>query len=361
MSDVLLTVGGLEYGGWKVARVQCGLDRVAGEFALGVTELWPGQDVTRKIRPGDAAELSVAGQVVVSGYVDAVDLAVGERQHEVSVRGRDKAADLVDCSAVLAPGQWRGKTALALAQALAAPFGVAVAAGVDVGTPLATFALQEGETALEAIDRAARLRGLLVTSDGAGGLLLTRAGVVRADDMLAFGHNVAEARAAFDVRDRYSVYMAKGQSAGGDFWHGEAAAHVKAQAMDPQVTRYRPLLLTGEAPDQAGSLRQRVLWEASVRAARSMQVLVTVPGWTQTSGALWRHNMLVHAQLEPLRLDDDVLIQSVEYSISDAGQVTRLLLTRADAFTVQVLPAAAAAPAGKSAPGAWWDVAGARR
>lgn len=354
MAEVLLRVGSQLYGGWKEAGASVAMDRAAGQFRVGVTELWPGQDVSRQIRPGDECVLSLGDQVLVSGYVDAVDIDISGSAHNVSISGRDRAADLVDCSAIRSPGQWRDRTVLQIAQDLAKPFGVAVNADVDVGKALASFALQEGESVFDAVERAARQRGLLVAANGAGGVVLTRSGVRRAD-ALVFGSNILAGRATFDNRDRFSTYVAKGQAPGSDFFNGSAAAHVVAKADDAQVGRYRPLLITGEAPDMAGTLRQRVQWEATVRAARSMRIQLVVAGWTQADGSIWRPNTLTHVVADPLRLDQDLLITGVEFSLTEAGSTTTLSLTRADAFTLQPIKAV------KSASTQFWDVAGDRR
>jgi len=333
--EITLQVGDKLYGGWKAASATIGMDRVAGDFALEVTELWPGNDVTREIRPGNKCSLAIAEMTVITGYVDAVDIAVDSGQHAVSIRGRDASGDLIDCSAVRSPGQWRRQKVEVIAKQLAEPFGVAVKAAVDTGKPLDSFALQTGETVWEAIDHAARLRGLLVISDGAGGIVFTRAGLNRADDDLVYGANVLSAHARFDVRDRFQTYTALGQVAGSNYLSGSAAAHIKAKATDGEILRYRPLLVTGDSPDAAGSLGDRVKWEATVRAARSVQVEIVVQGFTQTSGALWKPNTLAHVVAKPLRLDGDMLIASVGFEVSEQGTFTRLSLTRADAFTLQ--------------------------
>lgn len=357
-NNLTLQVGGLQYGGWKTARAQVGMDRAAGSFELDVTELWPGEDVTRRIRPGDACRLAAGGDVLVTGYVDAVDVQLDGFNHQVTIRGRDSSADLIDCSAIRSPGQWFNRTVLSIAQDLAEPFKVKVTAEVDVGKTLASFALQEGETAFDAIDRAGRLRGLMLMSNGVGGLVLTHAGLNRCTDALVLGGNVLTGRSTFDVRDRFSVYTAKGQAAGTDFFNGKSAAHAVAKATDPQVTRYRPLLLTGEAPDASGSLVQRVKWEATVRAARSMTVQLVVQGWRQQDGTLWKPNHLVHVVADALRLDQDLLISSCEYSIGPTGLLTTLALTRPDAYTLEPIKPN---PAAAVSAGAFWDVAGARR
>lgn len=227
---------------------------------------------------------------------------------------------------------------------------MSVIAAVDTGKALPSFALQEGETVFDAIERAARIRALLLVSDGKGALVITRAGTSRVATPLVLGQNVLAARAALDMRDRYSTYTIKGQAPGNDNFWGKSAAQIKAQATDPGVTRHRPLIITNDAPDLAATLTQRAQWEANVRAARSHEIEFTVQGWRH-AGGLWRPNMLVPVRADALRLDADLLISSVTFSLDEQGSTTVLRMTRADAFTV--LPIKAAAAGG---PGAFWSL-----
>lgn len=320
------------YAGWKSIQVQTGMEHCAGGFRLGVSERWAGQAQDRAIKAGEPCEVWIDGEPVITGYVDHVTLHMDASNHTVEVSGRDATADLVDCSAVRKAGQWRGLRIEQIAAELAAPFGIKVRAEVDTGKPLGSFALQEGETVFDAIERAARIRALLLVTDGKGGLVITRAGTGRVATPLVLGQNILEAKAALDMRDRFSTYTIKGQAPGSDFFNAKAASQIKAQAIDPGVTRHRPLIITNDAPDIAATLAQRAAWEANVRAARSHEIEVTVQGWRHAAG-LWRHNTLVHVVAQPLRLDDELLITAVTYTRDERGSTAVLRLTRRDAFT----------------------------
>jgi len=335
-ADLVLLAGGRSYAGWKSMSLQRSMEACTSQFRLGVSERWDGQDVARAIKPTQRCEVQIGGETVVTGYVDEVELSIDASTHAVEVTGRDAAADLVDCSAIRKAGQWRGRRIEQIAAELAAPFGVAVRADVDTGKPLTSFALQEGETVFDAMDRAARIRALLLVSDGKGGLVITRAGTTRAATPLVLGDNILSARVRQDMRDRHSVYIIKGQAAGTDFFNSTAVSQIAARATDAGVPRYRPLIITGDAPDLAATLQQRAIWEANVRAARSTRVEVVVRGWRH-SGGLWTPNTLVHVAAPTLRLDDDLLITAVEFELTeDGGSTSRLQLTRRDAF--QLLP-----------------------
>lgn len=341
-----LLVGGRTFTGWKSVRVRRSMVRCSGDFELGVS--WEGRfgPGVPPIRVGDSCELRIDGDLVLSGYVDQLEAQIDEQRHDVTVAGRDKTADLVDCSAVRKSGQWRAQKIETIAADLAQPFGVEVVAAVDTGKALASFALQEGESVFEAIERAARLRALLLVSNASGALVITRAGQDRVDTALVLGKNVLAMRAARDMRDRFSSYVLKGQAPGSDKFAGPLTSQIYAKATDPDVPRHRPLIIVNDAPDVAATLAERARWEASVRAARSTTLEAEVQGWRHASG-LWLPNSLVRVLAADLSIDDELLVTDVEY-VKDEGHGTRctLAMTRADAFTQLPLRASEVATAG---------------
>lgn len=335
MPDVLrLLVGGRVFIGWKTVRVRRSLVHCAAEFELGVS--WEGRldgSIAPPIVAGDACEVLVDDATVITGYVDQVEGQIDEQVHEVTIAGRDKTADLVDCSAVRKSGQWRGSRIEQIAADLAAPFGVSVRAEVDTGKPLASFALQAGESVFQAVDRAARLRALLLVSNAAGDLVITRAGQERVSSRLELGVNLLALRAASDMRDRFATYTLLGQAPGTDIYSGALVAQIRAEAKDPGVSRYRPLIVTNDSPDVAATLQQRALWEASVRAAKSLTVEAELQGWHHADG-LWEPNHLVRVRAPSLSVDDELLITDVEFTKSERGTRTTLALTKPDAFSL---------------------------
>ncbi len=333
MPDIQLKVNGMIYGGWTSMRLERGMEQCSGMFDLAVTELWPEQHSAREISPGDESTVLLAGELVATGYVDEMSISYSGQRHDVAVRGRDKTADLVDCSALKPAGQWSGRKLEQIAADLCQPFGIRVIAQVDTGKAFPNFALQQGETVFEAVERMARIRALLVTSDSAGNLVITRASTDRISTGLVRGQNILEGSGTLSFRDRFSTYIMKGQSAGGDFFSGKAASQVKATASDPTVKRYRPLIVVSESQDVAGSLKDRVQWEATVRAARSNDITYTVQGWTHAQG-LWAPNKLVPVSDPWLRLEADLLIKKVTYSLDASGTLTELQLTRPDAYSL---------------------------
>lgn len=331
--DVQLLVDGMIYAGWKKAGVTRAMDAASGTFSLSVTDRWSSNSQPFKINPGSSCEIRVAGETIITGYVDLVRPSFSATDHTIEVQGRDRSADMVDCSAVHKPDEWKRLTLLQLAEKLAKPFGIGVKAETDVGSAIDLVKLQQGETALEALNRHAKMRKVLVMPDGKGGILLTRAGVRRAAIDLVQGQNILDASGTLDWSERYSDYIVKGQAGFSETTDGESEAHAIGTAKDPDITRYRPLLVVTDTETSKATAAERAKWEANTRLGKAAQATITVQGWRQTQGgALWEPNLLVQVSAPWLRLDGEMLIRQVTFEKSSSGTTTQLDLVSPQAY-----------------------------
>jgi prophage tail gpP-like protein len=381
VSDIVLKVGGQEFAGWQKVRVTRGIEAIAGSFELEVSERWGGQETPWPIGEEDECSIEVLKVPLITGWVDKRRLSYGAEDHSLEISGRDRAAALVDCSAVLKSWEFKNLSLLTLAQRLCEPFSVKVAmdpgltASISLGTgksaghvttagksgkrsglglpkPPKKFSVDPGESAFEVLDRACRMAGVLPVSDGVGGILLTRAGTARAATELVQGENILEASADFDVSGRYRRYIVSAQHQGADEWSGMQVAAVKGEATDENVRRaFRTLLVRPEGSVTPESAKVRAAWEAKIRAARGDSVSVTVQGWTQSDGTLWPINALVRVHSPFLGVDGDMLITQAVYSLDEGGTVTQLSLKRPDAFLPEPIVTQAST-------GLWKEIAG---
>lgn len=335
--DVQLRIDGQAYGGWKQISVERGIEACCNAFELSVTERWAGQDTARPIRPGVACEIAIDGEIVITGFVDDVAIAHSATDHTVTVRGRDKTADLVDCSAVHRTGAWSNVALAQIAADVARPFGVQVVVETDIGAAFPQWQIQEGETAFECIERAARMRGVLLTTSAAGALVLTRASSAHSGAALVLGQNLKSASGTFTTRDRYSAYTVKGTMPGTDLTTPEQHASPSAAALDEGVTRYRPLVVVAEDNGDPSVLADRAAWERNVRYGRAARVDAVVQGWRAGRG-LWTPNTLVRYQDSFMGLDGDLLIANARLTLDGEGFSAQLALTRREAFDVAPLP-----------------------
>lgn len=336
--DVTLTVNGREFAGWERVNVTRRIDTLSGAFALSVSDRWEGQSAPWQIVEGDECVLSIDGAPLITGYVDRRSVNYAANSHTLEVSGRDRTADLVDCSVLLDVWEFAAQPVDRIIAKLAAPFGISVrlAPGTSLAVPRGKFAINPGDTVFATIDRLCRVAGVLAMSDGRGGLLLTRASSDRANTALIEGQNIKAAVGNFDISQRYARYVVTGQSAGTDDYSGEAAAHVQAEARDSNVRAGRVLVIRADANMTLARAKEQATWEATVRAGRTSSAVITVQDWRQADGTLWPLNALVPLTAPRLGIDREMLIVGTEMSLDDAaGTLTTIELARPEAYIPQ--------------------------
>lgn len=331
---VTLEVDGKAFEGWTSVQVAKGLQNPAGAFALTYAARSQDGAPPAGIRVGAPCRVLIGGEPVIDGHVDATDPGFDARDRRLSVSGRDKAADLVDCSALNSPGTWKDRTLPQIAGDLLAPFGLSAEVEGDPGPPFKAFALQQGESVWEALERLTRFRGLMLVSTGDGSVRLIRPGRRRADFVLRQGETLMAVSGGRNDVDRFARYVVKGQSAGDDEVNGPAAAGPSAEAADPGARPGRTLLIVAEEQATLASLKLRADWEANVRAARSQTWSITVQGWRDPAGALWAADLVVPIEAPWAELTGDQLIVDVDFRLdADGGSTTRLTCQPPDAWT----------------------------
>jgi len=333
VDPITLRISGVDWTYWKTVEISRQIDAIAGAFSITLADPWVDGAEALPIAAGMECELLIGGDPVLKGYIDKSAPSFSDKEHGITIAGRDKSADLVDCAAVHSPGHWINQTALQLAAILAQPFGVAVRAEADVGAPIPSFKLDQGESAFEALDRALKLRELLACPDGAGNMILLKIGTRQNVTALIQGKNIKAADADCDLTDCFSQYLVQGQKPGNDDEFGQAAAAISATAKDPAVIRYRPMIVRAENSVDAAAAKQRADWEKTVRAARSVSVSVTVQGFRQGDGSLWQLGALTDVDIPYLRLKGRLLSSKITLrrDISE-GSVTVIELRDPAAF-----------------------------
>jgi prophage tail gpP-like protein len=338
---VMLVVGGRAFEGWQTMHVQRSIEQIAGVFALQVTLKWAAKGDPFEIREGLPCQVLIGQDVVITGRIEEYEPSYDAENSTITIHGRDKTGDLVDCSVIYKTGQWHNVGLKQIVEDICKPFGIAVVApkDLDLGDPFKSFSLEEGEKAFDAIDRACRMRGVLCTSTPAGELLLTLTSDESSNVQLIEGMNIKSASAKHSWKERYSKVILKGQTSGDDNASGATVAHVRAEAEDEEINCYRPLVVISEHGAGLATLKERAQWEVKVRMGRGKRGHIDVVGWRTAgngmAGPLWTPNQLVYINSPRLQLDREMLIVGCDYKISDKdGRTTTLTFCRPEAFEV---------------------------
>jgi prophage tail gpP-like protein len=332
--QVQLLVNDKIYEGWLSFSIVRSLEAPSGSFNLTVSDRWPGQGEPWPIQEGDECQLNLGGEALIVGYVDSVKYALSGQERSLTVSGRDKAGDLIDCSYVEKPDQWKGAKVSEIAADLAKPFGVKVTMEGEDGK-VENFKVEPGEKAFDALKRLLKLKGLFAWPDGQGGVTIGSRQFESMKVTLLQTHCIS-IDASREAQDRFSDYIVKGQrptvKAGGDTAQGKAASQVKDEAKDPDVKRYRPLMVVS---DGAGAeAKERALWEAAVRAGKATKVEAVIQGYRPfPDRPIWALGKTLVLKAPAIGLEAELVISQVKFDLADnSGHTTTLSLTRTDAF-----------------------------
>lgn len=330
---VTLTVNGMSYGGWKKVSISAGIERQARDFNLDVTWRWPDQGEEVPVRQGDYCTVKIGDDLVLTGWIFGTPVSYDSKQVNRSIQGRSLTADLIDCSVINEPGQWKQQSVQKIVQALAEPYGIKVLSQAGETSKLTEHSVEPGETVFESIDRLLTLSRLLSTDDTRGRLVIIRPGSAgRAVDSLVLGQNILTGDASLDFSGVFSDYKVTGQRSGTDDSYGAKASEVKAAVSDPRARRKRVLQIheSGQmTPDLAAA---RANWERGNRMGKALTLNYKVQGWRQSNGALWLPNMIVRVVDGWIGIDRDMLISEIEYSLDDGGTVANITVAPPDAF-----------------------------
>jgi len=330
---VTLEIDGQGLTQWTDVAIQRSLESPARSFQVTAFQQRPAQVVAR---PGSAAILRLNGIPIVTGWVDDIDVARDVAGSSVTFTGRSRVADLVDSApAPGTPRKWTVAAPSLIVAALATPFGITVTPPLVGNEPFRRFSLEQNETAWDAIDRICSARGLIAIDDAAGNLTLTRlsaATALRHVGTLQGGGNLKNWTVSHKGSQRFSTYLARGQTVGDIVTPPALAASVVGAATDAGVTRPRYLAIDAHGLDTAGAIA-KAQWEATTRYGRAITVTGEVPGWTDAAAMMWTPGNLVHVRIPHAGLDTDLVVVEANPSKSaTGGSVTGLVLQPIEAF-----------------------------
>lgn len=343
--DVIVRCKGVDYVGWTQSEVDRSLETLAGTFSIPITF-----DYSRPapIVRGDAVQVLFGKTVVVSGWALSAEPFYSKSDVGLRILGRDRAGDLIKSSAMHKGGQWRGVLVDRIVRDLVAPFGmdVVVEDGIDLGKKIDDFKLAHGETVLDALSRVVRLRGLLVTRTALGHVAITKAGTRVFAGAIVGGRQYAQERGGNVIdmsgvgtdENRHSEYIAFGQghtTAQMDF---ETARQLKARAVDPEITRYMPLVLNPEGNITKEDLQTLVDHTARVRRGQAWGYRYKVEGWT-VGGVPWPTNerVAVWDDIAGIHGEEWLIVSSKQHCDLKDGKVTELVVKPVDAYATAPL------------------------
>jgi prophage tail gpP-like protein len=315
---VLLTDDGLMLTGWKAVRISRSIEVATSSFELSCSA----DANTLKLisKEGAPVKISIGDDVVLSGFIETIEQTLAPRAHLITLSGRGKLADLVDCSCRI--DKVNANTSLAaLCAAIATPYSVNVfvpsngtQAILDKLPVLPRQIVSITETAWEVIERYARYCGMLVFESEEGELTISTAGTELGASGIALGQNVEAIVCTKSTLGTFSTFNAvlSAYSAGADD-EGVTNLPVVTVVAKSSTGRLRPTYFVSEqsATDRR-FVEKRVNWMASRSYGRSRRVRVLVDSWRDASGSPWIPNTNYPVSAETVGIPENTILLLAE-------------------------------------------------
>jgi prophage tail gpP-like protein len=322
-----LRIRGKSYSGAKSGSISLDIESIANSFTATVTNFWS-ESIT-DIKAGDSVDIYVDGSKRFSGWIDNAQPSISGGGNLISISGRSKAGDLVDCTPDANVSEFKNQSFEGLVNALASPFGVSATAKVSTGSAIETVNYEQGETIAEFIRKEAIKKELLLYSDSNGGIVIDNSGTTSSGLQFIDGQNILNATASVDYSQRYSKYIVKGDRPSTMQISEEDATESQAIATDSEI-RYRPLIITVDGFADIEICKQRAKWEATIRKGKSVTYSVTVQGF------FWNINQTCQLISNRLGANETLLISKIDNRFDqDGGKICNLTLVRPDAYAKQ--------------------------
>jgi prophage tail gpP-like protein len=365
---IVLRIKGQDFAEWTEAEVTRDLKDFSGSFRFRLydafranqTFSYSSTGTALQIRPEMPVEVLVDGEKVLVGHIDTVEVDIDDKRAEVTIAGRDKTGDLIDCAAVTTgPAEFSNVKLEDAVKKIVQPYGLSVRSEIDTGDAFARYGIDLSETAFSAIEKGSRERNALVLSDGVGGVVITRTGKTRAPAGLSLPGNAMSSRGRYGHQRRHSHHYVRGQGekAGKkrtgkpldstasplgveDRKAGDGSATQTERkgttatgvAVDNEVTRYRPIVHHSRTKADQGSAQNEADWRMRSRRAANEEVSYKVKDF-RAAGQLWRVNQIAYVSDSYQDVERDMLITRVSFRSNDQdGNVTELAIMSPEAF-----------------------------
>lgn len=365
-----IEVNGEPYINFTSAMVEMSLDSLARSFRF--TAIDPNGEGP-PFKNGDTCKFFVEDELVLTGFIEVIEISYSSDEHHISVSGRSKTCDLIDSTLPAKDYNTPVKLKSVIEEVMGEKglnlkgIEVKVASGTEIddfkkGEDKIASSL--GENAFSFVERLARKRQVLLTSDPDGNIVIISPDpetidhklihVIPEGGPLSFldksKNNILSANSTRNDTKRYNKYFVKSQDNYSEVFNKgtldlEKGVDQTNDATDGDIREGRQLVIVAEESSVKKQLGLRATWEGNIRRARSKLYTAVVIGFKTESDKIWEINKLVNiddkaAGIDPKKKMDDelgpeMLINSIKFTLdSDGGSKTTLGFVPKDAYKV---------------------------
>ncbi len=351
--SMLLRVNGSPFDNFLSGSVNIRLDVLCNTFSFVMVR---SETDPLPFKLGDACEVLVNDVKVLTGVIEAMTIDYDQEDHRIELVGRDTTSDLLDSSMLKLSDLGKGITLKAIIEKVISNIGSKIKV-IDNANPDSFNSVNDlaspepGKGAFEFVEKLARQRQVLLTSDADGNVVITQNSGkfldgAKVQNTIANNqdNNVINATASYDNTKRFRRYVLSSQANVSALDESsvtslETIIDREGVTFDRSLNVGRQLVIAAEAAYAKTDDFNRVRWEANLRKARGNLYTAefyqfSVDGDPNNSN-IWEANKLVKVVDDFVDINANLLINSITFSLDiSSGSKSVITFVEPDAYTL---------------------------
>lgn len=304
--EVSFKVNNKIYKGFEKMTISKSIDNISHTFTA---EMYNGKNLA--INGNDSIEILLDGEIFFSGYIEDYDLKISDTKSPLSIAGRSRTCDLVDCM-IETNKLYNQQDAKQIIEDMVKPFGITVSTELAL-EPILQFKTKVAETFFNAINRLCKENNILPICKSDGNIILSKNNNEQHSKVLKEG-DLKSIDFKQKFTSRYSSYTYKKEGSYFDVTDGKIE--------DAEIKRYRPFVEVNTDDKQNLDMCK---FQMNKHKADSMSLSIALANWDIDI------NKIVKIETEDI--NNSFLVKSASYHIGD-GLYSELELIDKDLYNV---------------------------
>lgn len=307
MMKLELKIDNRKYSGWENVTISKSIQSIAHNFSMNI---FNADGIS--IEDDDLIQILKDDKIFFTGYLDDMVIGISNVKKPLSINGRSKAGDLIDCN-VSENKQYNKQNIKQIISDLVKPFNINVSSSLTL-EPLEIFNTKVGETYFDAINRLCKQTNTLPISDDFGNIEIVKNEQNKSSIVLK-DSDFKELNLPKKLSKRFSKYIYKKEGIVTDVTDGSAT--------DDTVLRFKPFVGVNTEDKDNQDLAK---WQLNHNKVSEISLTAVVKGWDLEINTI--------VKLETEIVNNSFLIKDITYSKSDSGTISNVTFVSKDLYDI---------------------------
>jgi len=330
-------INGIQYLGFIDFRCYRSIKDFCGAFSF-ITSTEYSKDFP--IKKGDRVVIKANNTKIFTGYVEKITPSTDATKNEVEIEGRSITCDLVDSTLTGTLNNTRNIDLKVLIERVLKEIGatdIKVISKVGI-LKVASFDDDNiAENCFSYLEKIAKKMNVLLTTNADGNIEIVRAGKNKLPNILLsqvgnIESNILNINYEDNDANRFYKYVVISEEE--DEYTGQKTKNIGI-SFDTQIRKSRQLVILTDNVLNKKECKARGDWENNYRKAMSFNYTCELAGFTYNGKDIFEVNDIINLQDFNNNIKSDVLIESIEYIVSDKAYI-KLTLKDSNAYTLTI-------------------------